>query len=54
MLDLGFVHIIDNVLKIVNNNKLKIACSATTHESLANQLKKYFLNTQVISETNTI
>jgi ATP-dependent RNA helicase CshB len=32
----------------------KIACSATTHESLANQLSKYFKNTKVFSLSKTI
>jgi ATP-dependent RNA helicase CshB len=54
-LDLGFFNHINQLMSIIDYPQLqKIACSATTHDSLANQLKKYFANTKVISETNTI
>jgi ATP-dependent RNA helicase CshB len=54
-IDLGFMSQINKILDIVDTPKLqKIACSATTHESLANQLKNYFKDTKVISTSKTI
>ncbi len=55
LFDYGFVHVIDDIFNMIDNDKLqKIACSATIHESFSNKLKKYFKNTTVYSSTKSI
>jgi len=55
LLDLGFTQKINAIFKLVDKPSLqKIACSATTHESLANQFANYFKDTKVISLNKSI
>jgi ATP-dependent RNA helicase CshB len=55
LMDQGFVKQIDQILDFVNNPELqKIACSATTHESLANRFSKHFKDTKVIATNKNI
>lgn len=55
LFDLGFTNNIDEILKRINTNSLvKIACSATLHESLSNKLKKYLKDTKVILNSKSI
>lgn len=50
LLDSGFLNITKSIFGLVDKPNLqKIACSATTHESLANSLSNYFKNTKVVS-----
>jgi ATP-dependent RNA helicase CshB len=55
LIDLGFIKQVNEIFQSVNSDSLqKIACSATTHESLSNSLKKYLGNTKVISNSKSI
>jgi ATP-dependent RNA helicase CshB len=55
LLDQGFVPQINEILSFVSTPDLqKIACSATTHESIANQFSKYFKDTKVVSINKSI
>jgi ATP-dependent RNA helicase CshB len=55
LLDQGFAAQVNEILSFISSPDLqKIACSATTHESIANQFSKYFKDTKVISATKTI
>ncbi|GMO13518.1 MAG: DEAD/DEAH box helicase [Mycoplasmoidaceae bacterium] len=55
LLDQGFAKQIDDILSFTNSDSLqKIACSATTHESIANRFSNYFKNTKVISTSKSI
>jgi ATP-dependent RNA helicase CshB len=53
--DSGFIPHINKIFGLINSESLqKIACSATTHESFANQLSKYLQNTRVVSTSKSI
>ncbi|GHU48578.1 hypothetical protein FACS1894218_5880 [Bacilli bacterium] len=55
LLDMGFHQQVNQIFDLVRTKELqKIACSATTHYSLANQLRKYFQNTKVITVGKSI
>jgi ATP-dependent RNA helicase CshB len=55
LIDMGFIRQVNELFSFVNSNSLqKIACSATTHTSLANHLSKYLGNTKVISANKSI
>ncbi|MDR2829421.1 MAG: DEAD/DEAH box helicase [Mycoplasmataceae bacterium] len=55
LMDQGFSKQIDDILSFTNSPTLqKIACSATTHESLANRFSNYFKDTKVISTSKSI
>lgn len=55
LMDNGFSRDINEILSYLQNDSLqKIACSATTHESIANQFGKYFKDTKVISTSKSI
>jgi ATP-dependent RNA helicase CshB len=55
LMDLGFIPQIVAILNIVNTPTLqKIACSATTHLSLANSFKNFLGNTTVVTSSNSI
>jgi ATP-dependent RNA helicase CshB len=55
LMDLGFANQVADIMNYVDTPTLqKIACSATTHESLSNKLAKYFKNTKVISTSKSI
>jgi ATP-dependent RNA helicase CshB len=55
LIDLGFNRQVNEIFELVNSDVLqKIACSATTHYSLANHLKKYLGNTKVITASHSI
>jgi ATP-dependent RNA helicase CshB len=50
LIDLGFHKQVNEIFNLVNSPKLiKIACSVTTHESLAHHLRHYLGNTKVIT-----
>jgi ATP-dependent RNA helicase CshB len=53
LLDMGFNKQVNEIFQFVDSSKLqKIACSATTHYSLANHLKRYLGNIKVIIANN--
>jgi ATP-dependent RNA helicase CshB len=55
LIDLGFNKQVNEIFEFVNSDQLqKIACSATTHYSLANHLKRYLGNTKVITASQSI
>ncbi len=55
LFDLGFTNIIDEIFKKIDSQILiKIACSATLHESLSNKLRKYLKNTKIILNSKSI
>jgi ATP-dependent RNA helicase CshB len=55
LMDLGFFKIINDIFALTNSYNLqKIACSATVHDSLANQLKKYFTTAKIVNTSTTI
>jgi ATP-dependent RNA helicase CshB len=55
LLDLGFFNQINNIFSLINTFTLqKIACSATVHSSLANQLKKYFTNAKIFNTSTSV
>lgn len=55
LVDSGFYHTINEIFVRINKpNLIKIAASATLHNSLANQLKKILTNTFFISASNSI
>jgi ATP-dependent RNA helicase CshB len=55
LLDLGFFNQINNIFSLINTFVLqKIACSATVHSSLANQLKKYFTNAKIFNTSTSV
>ncbi len=55
LFDLGFTNVIDEIFKRIDTQSLiKIACSATLHESLSNKLRKYLKNTKVILNSKSI
>jgi ATP-dependent RNA helicase CshB len=55
LLDLGFFSQINNIFTLTNTYTLqKIACSATIHNSFANQLKKYFTNAKIFNTSSSL
>jgi ATP-dependent RNA helicase CshB len=55
LLEQGFSNSTKTLFSFIDHPDLqKIACGATTHESLANQFSKYLKNTKVFSLTKTI
>jgi superfamily II DNA/RNA helicase len=55
LMDIGFHKQVNEIFALVNSAKLiKIACSATTHYSLAQQLRNYLTNTKVIGTNQSI
>jgi ATP-dependent RNA helicase CshB len=55
LMDQGFAKQIDEILNFIDNKDLqKIACSATTHESLANRFSKHFKDTKVVATNKNI
>lgn len=55
LMDLGFVNELDFInSQFINTNVQKISFSATLHEMLSIQLKKYFKNTKIINISNSI
>lgn len=56
LLDMGFFPVINDFFLHIKNfdNITKIALSATLHEALAIQIKKYFKNTKIVDVTQNI
>jgi ATP-dependent RNA helicase CshB len=55
LIDMGFHKQVNEIFELLNSPKLiKIACSATTHYSLAQHLRRYLGNTKVITANQSI
>lgn len=55
LIDMGFNKQVNEIFQLVNSSNLqKIACSATTHYSLAQHLRHYLGNTKVITTSQSI
>lgn len=54
LIDYGFINQINDIFKKYDSNVQKMAFSATLHESLSNELKKYMKNTIVVADNSSI